>query len=202
MPARSSDSSSGRKAAVSLAFAPTSRWARVTAGRWVTADSRCRWRWCRCAKPEQRLAVHRDRRPRLRAGGADGGVVVSGQVGADRGVQGIAVEDGQEPGEGGMGRGAATSGQVAADAEPLQHRGGGALSPLGDLGDGPGAGDDCTRRSAASRPGDTTVRDVNAGRVRTGGGRAGGRCRAGGGDQFRQNGRDRRGWSGRHGTSM
>lgn len=71
------------------------------------------------------------------------GVVVSGQVGADRGVQGIAVEGGQEPGEGGMGRGPATSGQMAADAEVFQHRGGGALSPRGDLGDGPGAGDDC-----------------------------------------------------------
>jgi hypothetical protein len=91
----------------------------------------------------QRLAVHRDRRPRRRAGGADGGVVAFGQVGADRGVQGIAVEGGQEPGEGGMGRGAATSGQVTADADLFLQRGGGALSPLGDLGDGPGARDDC-----------------------------------------------------------
>jgi hypothetical protein len=70
-------------------------------------------------------------------------VVAFGQVGADRGVQGIAVEGGQEPGEGGMGRDAPTSGQVAADAELLQHRDGGAPSPLGDLGDGPGTGDDC-----------------------------------------------------------
>jgi hypothetical protein len=91
----------------------------------------------------QRLAVHRDRGPRRRAGGADAGVVAFGQVGADRGVQGIAVEGGQEPGEGGMGRGAPASGKVAADAEQLQHRGGGALSPLGDLGDGPGTGDNC-----------------------------------------------------------
>ncbi|MFF2522825.1 hypothetical protein [Streptomyces liangshanensis] len=91
----------------------------------------------------QRLVVYRDRWPRRRAGGADGGVVAFGQLGADRGVQGIAVEAGQEPGEGGMGRGAATSGQVAADDEPFQHRDGGALSSLGDLGDGPGAGDDC-----------------------------------------------------------
>lgn len=41
----------------------------------------------------QRLAVHRDRRPRWRAGAADTGVVF-GQVGADRGVQGITVEGG------------------------------------------------------------------------------------------------------------
>jgi hypothetical protein len=66
----------------------------------------------------QRLAVHRDRRPRRRAGGTDAGVVTFGEVGADRGVQDIAVEGGQEPGEGGLGRGAATSGQVAADADP------------------------------------------------------------------------------------
>jgi hypothetical protein len=46
----------------------------------------------------QCLAVHRDRRPWHRAG-VDVGVVVFGQVGADRGVQGIAVEGGQDPGE-------------------------------------------------------------------------------------------------------
>ncbi|MET7899899.1 hypothetical protein ABZT30_54270, partial [Streptomyces mirabilis] len=44
----------------------------------------------------QCLAVHRDRRPRRRAGATDVGVVAFGQVGADRGVQGIAVEGGQE----------------------------------------------------------------------------------------------------------
>jgi hypothetical protein len=90
----------------------------------------------------QGLAVHRDRRPRSRTGGRDVGVVVAGQVGADRSVRGIAVEGGQKLGEGGLGRGPSMSGQVAADAEVFQHRGGGALSPLGDLGDGPGAGDD------------------------------------------------------------
>ncbi|MDL5198632.1 hypothetical protein [Streptomyces sp. ALI-76-A] len=45
-----------------------------------------------------------------------------GEVGADRGVQGIAVEGGQEPGESGVGRGVATSGQVAADAEQLHDK--------------------------------------------------------------------------------
>ncbi|MDX3573765.1 hypothetical protein PV648_31590 [Streptomyces sp. ID05-47C] len=52
----------------------------------------------------QRLAVHCDRRPRDRGGGAGIGVDAFGQVGADHGAQGIAVEGGQEPGEGGMGR--------------------------------------------------------------------------------------------------
>ncbi|MFF5303667.1 hypothetical protein ACFY5F_30365 [Streptomyces sp. NPDC013161] len=51
------------------------------------------------------------------AGGGDVGVVAFGQVGADHGVQDIAVEGSQVPGEGGMGRGAATSGQMVPDAE-------------------------------------------------------------------------------------
>ena len=42
-----------------------------------------------------------------------------------------------------MGRGTSASGQVTADAELFLRRGGGALSPLGGLGNGPGAGDDC-----------------------------------------------------------
>lgn len=54
-PARSSGSSSGRKAAVSLVLAPTFRWARVTVGAWVTADSSCRWRCWRCAEPDSAL---------------------------------------------------------------------------------------------------------------------------------------------------
>jgi hypothetical protein len=131
-----------------LVLAPTSRWARVTVGAWVTADSRCRWRWVRCAEPDSALPSTaiagrgaEPVAPTCRV--ADVGVAAFGEVGADRGVQGIAVEGGQEAGEGGMGRGASTSGRVTADAELFQHLGGGALPPLGDLGDGPGAGDDC-----------------------------------------------------------
>jgi len=151
----------------------------------------------------QRLAVHRDRRPRRRTGGTDVGVVAFGQVGADHGVQGIAVEGGQEPGEGGMGRGASTSGQVPADAELFQHRGGGALSPLGDLGDGPGTGDDCA--GADQQQADQGV-PPPATRTRVGyalevGAQAAGVVRVEGA-QFPQGGRDRGEWSGRHGTSM
>ncbi|CAG6392033.1 hypothetical protein SCOCK_150005 [Actinacidiphila cocklensis] len=54
VPVRPSGSSSGRKAAVSLVLAPTSRWARVTVGAWVTADSRCWWRWPWCEQPDRR----------------------------------------------------------------------------------------------------------------------------------------------------
>jgi hypothetical protein len=130
-------------------------------------------------------------------------VVVFGQVGADRCVQGIAVEGGQEPGEGGMGRGAATSGQMAADAEVFQHRGGGALSPLGDLGDGPGTGDN--RAGTDQQQADQGV-PPPATRTRVGyalevAAQAAGVVRVEGA-QFRQDGRDRGGWSGRHGTSM
>ena len=119
------------------------------------------------------------------------------------GVQGITVQGGQEPGEGGMGWGASTSGQVPADAELFQHRGGGALSPLGDLGDGPGAGDDCA--GADQQQADQGI-PPPAARTRVGyalevDAQAAGVLlveRA----QFRQDGRDGGGWSGRHGTSM
>lgn len=57
------------------------------------------------------------------------GVIACGQVGADHGIQGVAIEGGQESGEGDMGRGATTFGQVAADAELVQHHGDGALPP-------------------------------------------------------------------------
>jgi hypothetical protein len=128
---------------------------------------------------------------------------VSGQVGADRGVQGIAVEGGQEPGEGGMGRGAPASGQMAPDAEVFQHRGGGALSPLGDLGGGPGAGDDCA--GADQQQADQGI-PPPATRTRVGYALEVGAQAAGvvlvKGAQFRQGGRDQGGWSGRHGTSM
>ncbi len=131
------------------------------------------------------------------------GVVVFGQVGADRGVQGIAVESGQEPGEGGVGRGASMSGQVAADAELLQHHSGGALSPLGDLGDGPGPGDD--RAGADQQQADQGV-PPSAARTRVGYALEVLAQAAGvvlmEGAQFHQDGRDRAGWSGRHGTSM
>lgn len=149
----------------------------------------------------QRLAVHRDRRLRREAGGADVGV--DGKVGADRGVQGIAVEGGQEPGEGGMGRGAPASGQMPADAELFQHRGGGALSPLGDLSDGPGAGDD---GAGADQQQAGQAIPLPATRTRVGDALEVDAQAAGvvlvEGAQFRQDGRDRGGWSGRHVTSM
>jgi hypothetical protein len=102
-----------------------------------------------------------------------------------------------------MGRGAATSRQVASDAELFQHRGGGALSPLGDLGDGPGAGDDCAgadqqQANQGIPPAATRTRVGYALEVD---------AQAAGvalveGAQFRQDGGNRGGWSGRHETSM
>jgi hypothetical protein len=87
----------------------------------------------------QGIAVDGDRPPP--AGRGSGTVPVPiGQPGADRGGQGVGVQAGKGPADGGLGRDSEVVGGVAAGAQSGPDRLGRIGGPFGDRGDRPGAG--------------------------------------------------------------
>jgi hypothetical protein len=103
----------------------------------------------------QRLAVHRDRPSLLVA------TLAVGQPCTDHPGQGVSVQAGQAPADGGLGWYREVAGGVAAGAQRGADRLWGILGPLGDRGHRPGAGQhrsgghsqDRNQRVAAATPG-------------------------------------------------